>query len=1093
MNEEPVVSQVSRDDSSEKKMSNIDHVRVKLLQSVYTRRSSASLSGRAKGLKYLKSPTRKSLVLGSMDKWMPNLEEDSPITCSKSPRKGNKNRSTSLVTPGNRYTYEKTTEDVEGTLSESTGTMDKWMPNLGDNSPVTCIKSPRKSKKKRSTSLVTPGSRYEKTTEDMEGTRSESTGTVSQGNIRQDLRKSNSGGAINTQEGREGDEQHPSQTQEKRPLDHIERSPSSNRNDEQAPINPTIEKPQTNEHPPFKHSCDIVQTKSRNVSKSETVSTEENRLPKEDTIRPVGDERPGDGVENAETNNAGESQLEYTSGKALPKVDLKGESKEDGLRTQMRAVDEGPLTNTVNVVSSPGSKSEPVDGRGETEQVPTSISCESQSGREEPSLPPNQIAQVNTLEDSRSALAHASQSQYANNSSSPDCNIRPVAHTHKSTLKIMKNHSAPPVNRRSWISSTLTREKDTMQRPKVSSLIRRFSSNDNMLGRSLHSLSGSEEESICKSLTKTSADDATNTSEISDLPPGGKNHDASDLATHDVADTPTDDTAPSDACDTPAADAAWGDNLRRVGLLDEQKESDMLATEEGVIMVYSGTKSPAKATTPEGPYVYDVSPLTTPANPADSESPEQAIPGSREDEERSYHVEEEVIISSAEPSNTSPVRRSKKYDESFDSPHSSFQLQSPEAFKQKVILDFAQMEPSASVKRQHLQVINDLQNLMKKTKDEKDTEKQRSMKEKMLRDLLETSKAWEGDNGEDRKSKLNLTVDEVSDIVTHINLCEQTNTPIRWDLINDIVFPDCSEGEPEEQDGQTGKQPSGTSAPTEDQIGIPEMKMDDVDEDWGLLNDIEQDHEDAMEAFRRQYNLTEEEMAEVIAHLNLCEETNTEVRWDHVNRIIYPDDKLDVPPEMAAPLKEVNAAMDDCQSAITDGFDDGASSASWFSIYAEFDDCASSLTFLVDGDDIKVGKQSEKKKDEDTGESIERTNSFPNSGRRPPVPLNTRGRSPFGDKLTARKIGLLGKTSGAVRPDPVLRMRVNALRASNHSFIGASEQFTSPKRQNSWCLPFVSKKSPSDNPDLSGSVSSILLDEGSLPSLYEEEEEVWES
>ncbi len=97
--------------------------------------------------------------------------------------------------------------------------------------------------------------------------------------------------------------------------------------------------------------------------------------------------------------------------------------------------------------------------------------------------------------------------------------------------------------------------------------------------------------------------------------------------------------------------------------------------------------------------------------------------------------------------------------------------------------------------------------------------------------------------------------------------------------------------------------------------------------------------------FRLQYNLTEEEVADVVAHLNLCEETDTEIRWDLIHRIIYPDD--DVGLLRSSMPAEVGADMDDCRSAVTDGFDE-ESRFSWFSIYPEFDDCNSSLTFLVE-------------------------------------------------------------------------------------------------------------------------------------------------
>jgi len=39
---------------------------------------------------------------------------------------------------------------------------------------------------------------------------------------------------------------------------------------------------------------------------------------------------------------------------------------------------------------------------------------------------------------------------------------------------------------------------------------------------------------------------------------------------------------------------------------------------------------------------------------------------------------------------------------------------------------------------------------------------------------------------------------------------------------------------------------------------------------------------------------------------------------------------------------------------------DNESHISWFSIYPELDDCASDITFLMDGEDVKVGKKCNK-------------------------------------------------------------------------------------------------------------------------------------
>ena len=113
-------------------------------------------------------------------------------------------------------------------------------------------------------------------------------------------------------------------------------------------------------------------------------------------------------------------------------------------------------------------------------------------------------------------------------------------------------------------------------------------------------------------------------------------------------------------------------------------------------------------------------------------------------------------------------------------------------------------------------------------------------------------------------------------------------------------------------------------------------------------DDLTTGEKDLVEIFQEQYHLSEDEMKDVIAHLDLCEEAGTPIRWDLIYCIIYAQDGL-------ADLPEEDTG--DCKSTITDGFED-ESKASWFSIYPDFDDCSSLITFLVDVDAVKIGKKS---------------------------------------------------------------------------------------------------------------------------------------
>ncbi len=287
-----------------------------------------------------------------------------------------------------------------------------------------------------------------------------------------------------------------------------------------------------------------------------------------------------------------------------------------------------------------------------------------------------------------------------------------------------------------------------------------------------------------------------------------------------------------------------------------------------------------------------------------------------------------------------------------------------------IVLDFESMEPPTPVRNQHKEVVKDLKDLMQKAKDAKENENQRRIKEKVLRDLLESSKTWGLANQDDETGPANdLTVDEVSDIVTHINLCEQTNTPIRWDLINDILFPASPGDEPEQKEEIIE---AFESISNQEKPVIRLCTEESTDNDKNIISCFKSQVEnlelkdevhlsegegDVVDAFRTRYSISEEELADVIAHLKLSEESNTPVRWDLIHQIIHPEETMDVIKALCSNPNNMVSDFDECRSAITEGFDN-ESHVSWFSIYPEFDDSASSLTFLVENEEIKVGKKS---------------------------------------------------------------------------------------------------------------------------------------
>lgn len=369
------------------------------------------------------------------------------------------------------------------------------------------------------------------------------------------------------------------------------------------------------------------------------------------------------------------------------------------------------------------------------------------------------------------------------------------------------------------------------------------------------------------------------------------------------------------------------------------------------------------------------------------------------------------------------------------------------------------------------------------------TEKRKhSRKERMLREMLETSENWDRIHLEEHDTdNINLsshspnkppklTMNEIADIVKHINQCEENSKPVRWDLINDIVGIEEEEGD--DGDDHEIKGPNGLFQST---LPIPELrglhnekttKPDDTGqvesfkpslssvggERTQISRDIEEpnaaerqlfreDHGGtAAENFQRQYGLTAEEMEDVIAHLNLCEETNTEIRWDLINRIICPDQD-----DYVSPLYATAGIRPSVRRLMqhSDNMDESSSSG-WFSIYPEFDDCVSEVTFSNEQDDVVpiAGTKKKKKKIINKGGKLSRDSfnqksstflsSTEDSGK--PHGLGDRhgsGRG-LGDRLDSGRLPSwsdLGSPKGATamdtQPGSVLRKRVSELQAFN--------------------------------------------------------------
>mmetsp|Transcript_18046 Transcript_18046/g.44615 ORF Transcript_18046/g.44615 Transcript_18046/m.44615 type:complete len:797 (+) Transcript_18046:89-2479(+) len=257
--------------------------------------------------------------------------------------------------------------------------------------------------------------------------------------------------------------------------------------------------------------------------------------------------------------------------------------------------------------------------------------------------------------------------------------------------------------------------------------------------------------------------------------------------------------------------------------------------------------------------------------------------------------------------------------------------------QRRVVVDFQNMEmPTSKIKEKHLKVVKDLDLLMTKTANQPETKVQKTIKNKMMQDLLHSNKSKVTDGVRQSLLQADLTIHEVSEIVAHLNMCEETNSPIRWDLIKDIVYPDGIDDETSKAFEEAMKLQGGAQSnlpPISPSMALP--KKAQATTPTGKLGSAA-----ARELFRNQYDLSKDDMADIVAHLTLCEETGTAIRWDLIYQIVYPED------EMSA-----DDSQTDPGSMMIDVFDDNESVTSWYSIYPEFDECGSEITFILDEDD----------------------------------------------------------------------------------------------------------------------------------------------
>jgi hypothetical protein len=275
------------------------------------------------------------------------------------------------------------------------------------------------------------------------------------------------------------------------------------------------------------------------------------------------------------------------------------------------------------------------------------------------------------------------------------------------------------------------------------------------------------------------------------------------------------------------------------------------------------------------------------------------------------------------------------------------QIKTPPDVNECAIFDLNAMKHSSNDQVSHY-----LQQLMKKCVDKAAKMTERKVKQFIV-DLYKRnwSSIADGVQANEGVSSGDLDVSEVFDLVAYINLCEQTNTPIRWDLIHDVVSSYSLK-----TDGFGQKMKSGRAIKSRELISKvtdDSLCKSEYIESGSTIQTVE-DHVD-VEVFRNQNHLSHQEMQDIIVHLKLCEETGKDVRWDLIHQIIHPGDTFEfgLPPNRWITSTDASVG----RSVLTDNIDN-ESYVSWFSIDPELDDCASSVTFLVDCDDFTMGRKS---------------------------------------------------------------------------------------------------------------------------------------
>jgi hypothetical protein len=124
-----------------------------------------------------------------------------------------------------------------------------------------------------------------------------------------------------------------------------------------------------------------------------------------------------------------------------------------------------------------------------------------------------------------------------------------------------------------------------------------------------------------------------------------------------------------------------------------------------------------------------------------------------------------------------------------------------------------------------------------------------------------------------------LSFEDVSEIVSHIQLCQDLEIPVHWCLLQNIIFPlglDATVDTRNNWDRNDSAVQSSSKNTRSSKNYPSDAKKFSVEDD----------------CLRDYLELTETELEIVLNHIHLCDEVGKEIRWDLLAEILFPGDPI---------------------------------------------------------------------------------------------------------------------------------------------------------------------------------------------------------